>query len=200
MIFQDPVTFDDITQARYEFRSGVSAGNGGALLAFGDVPVSVTDTGITAINAPVGLVEGTLSSPVELSSGDYWVSFTGHDPPINTRLLMGTTFGANGVNPSPGDDFRDDTFFSLNFASTELEPALGLMGTVIPEPASAVLLGLGGLGLIARRRRLENSFPGSRLETPWNASLRLASSTNGKVFLIHEAGASRAVRYQAGAW
>lgn len=157
MVIQEPNTIAALSQARLEFRSGVSAGNGGVSLSGPSIiPITATDTGINAIFNiyDVLLVEASLAEPIILPAGDHWVAFT---PVVEamTRMLMGTTFGANAVNASPGTDFRDSDFFNLNFAPTSLEPSLGLRGTIIPAPGALVGLACAAGTLAIRRRRRE---------------------------------------------
>lgn len=155
MVIQDPNTIGALSQARLEFRSGVSAGNGGVSIAGPTItPITATDTGINAIfnTSDVLLIEATLAEPIVLPAGDHWVAFTPFVE-VMTRMLMGTTFGANAVNASPGNDFRDSDFFNLNYAPTNLEPSLGLRGTIIPAPGALVGLACAAGALATRRRR-----------------------------------------------
>ncbi len=158
--------------AYYEIRSGVSAGNGGTLLASGDGADTVTATGR-------GFIYGGLFSPeftnlvsiptITLSAGTYWLAVA---PDVsNQNSFITTTSGANAVGSPPGNDgssFFSSTFFGDSFLPTS-DPSLegpgtwdysmGVIGSAtVPEPSSLILglVGLvmsGGVFRVRRRRR-----------------------------------------------
>ncbi|HVT14462.1 MAG TPA: PEP-CTERM sorting domain-containing protein [Fimbriimonadaceae bacterium] len=147
------------TTAYYEFRSGVSAGNGGTLIASGTMNVTGTPTGRSGFGLNEIDYAGSIT-PVMLSAGTYWVTMA----PISAGTgseYMSTTSGANGVGGplANGNSFWDSPTFGLSFANTSdvfgagtWDMSIGVTGTPVPEPASMAVLGLGALALIRRRR------------------------------------------------
>jgi hypothetical protein len=166
-VFSDNLLADsiDVTAADWEIRTGISEGNAGTLVASGTTNSPV----ITGMHCGVN---GCLVSEVEvtglnvflpmLPSGQhYWLNVT----PVgngNGRSFDETTSGMNCVGTPCGNDqnaFFNSTYFGAYFTSTanESQPydySNGVIGTVVPEPATVALLtcGLGAL-LIALRRR-----------------------------------------------
>lgn len=93
----------------------------------GSVRVSATDTGTFVGDEDPASGDGSFSSTSNLTS---------------TGLVNGDTVTVEfGIRDAPG---TDQTFTLDNFT---------LNGTIVPEPTSSVLLGLGALGLLARRKR-----------------------------------------------
>jgi hypothetical protein len=163
------------TTAYWEIRSGVSAGNGGTLVASGTGADTLTATGRTQFVFPVTYTEYTVEVSglnVVLNSGTYWLTVAPIlDPNDAGRSFVSITRGLNAVGTPPGNNgnsFFTNSSFGFNFTpltdASEFGPGTwdiseGVRGTAtvvsnVPEPASAVLLiaGLSGLGFFARRR------------------------------------------------
>jgi len=153
-----------VTGADWEIRTGVSEGNAGALIASGTTnsPI-VTSTGRGGFGLEEYMVEVTglnvfLSA---LPSGQhYWLNVT---PVLSYgRSFNSTTSGTNCVGTPCGNDqnaFFNSTFFGAYFTSTanEGQPydySNGVIGTVVPEPATVALVtcGMGALLIELRRR------------------------------------------------
>ena len=151
-----------IIGADWEIRTGISEGNAGTLIASGTTssPV-VTPTGRGGLGLPEYMVEVTglnVFLPMLPPGQHYWLNVT----PVGNGMgssFNGTTSGMNCVGTPCGNDqnaFFNSTFFGTYFTSTSnrgqpYDYSNGVIGTVVPEPATAVLLtcGMGAL-LIAR--------------------------------------------------
>lgn len=156
----------DVTLAHWEIRSGVSAGDGGTLLAGGDSPATMIDTGRPGIYGDEYSIQVS-GLNVPLGSGTYWLSVT----PILTSgdwdSFISATTGANAVGTPPGND--GNSFFDWEsngyiWATTAdatgytLDLSMGVSGDPagpgpVPEPCTFALFGLGALGLLRRRVR-----------------------------------------------
>jgi hypothetical protein len=166
-IFSDNLLTTSVTAADWEIRTGVSEGNAGALIASGTTnsPI-VTATGRCGFGLCEYMVEVTglnVFLPMLPAGQHYWLNVTtvgnGGGRSFNT-----TTSGANCAGSPCGNDqnaFFNSTSFGTYFTSTanEGQPydySNGVIGTVVPEPATVALLtcGLGALLLALRRRRL----------------------------------------------
>src|ERR1700693_4045353 len=149
-----------VTAADWEIRTGVSEGNAGTLIASGTTnsPV-VTPTGRSGFGFTEFMVQVN-GLNIFLSPGTYWLNVT----PIGDgtgRSLNSTTSGANCVGTPCGNDqnaFFNSTFFGYFFTSTanvsqSYDYSNGVIGTVVPEPATVALLicGVGALLIAARR-------------------------------------------------
>jgi hypothetical protein len=155
-----------ITGADWEVRTGISEGNGGTLIASGTTnsPI-VTLTGRSGFGFNEYRVEVTglnIFLPTLPSGQHYWLNVT----PVGNgtgRSQITTTSGTNCVGTPCGNDqnaFFNSTFFGANFTSTsnEAQPydySMGVVGNVVPEPATLALLtcGLGALLIAVRRQR-----------------------------------------------
>jgi PEP-CTERM motif len=164
-VFSNDAMNKAATTAYWEIRSGVSAGNGGTLLAHGDGTDTLTSTGQTfsfgGLNPETienNLVQGL---NVTLGAGTYWLAVA---PDVsNQNSYIVTTSGAGAVGHPAGNDgnsFISSTFFSMNFVPTSdpsvegpgtWDYSMGIIGTSVqsvPEPSS-VILGLAGMVIMA---------------------------------------------------
>lgn len=167
-VVTDNIPAAQLTQARYEIRQGVSAGNGGTLLFSGTVSITGTDTGYDSGNHQSGYGNGeiyrfdaTLATPFVLNAGTYWMSFTVYSPGY-TNLFQAFSNGSNAIDlpTGGGNGYLDgvyngqhnSVFSTYNYTASE-----GLVGNAVPEPSSWALLGLGAMGvsvMALRRQRL----------------------------------------------
>ncbi len=153
----------DLSIYNWEIRSGMSAGNGGTLVASGTyLNPTVVATGRTALGG--ALTEYTVTASgldINLSSGTYWLGgdFGGQPLPA-ASVYIGLTHGANGVGSPIGDAgtaFANGGNHPWNWQPTSdlVGPggfSMGVDGTPVPEPSTLVAL-LGCVGLLVRRRR-----------------------------------------------
>jgi len=167
MFFQSPVQTSEVTSAEYEIRSGVvpgkPSGSAGTLLFSGTESVSITPTASTVLG-PSGKVTATLSVPIVLTAGEYWVSLSAIATSSVRRLGTYGTSGANGIGDIVDggvrwtDDFGGMFFLSDHPNQQTADISLGLIGTTnamsTPEPASLALFGLGLAAFGLTRRRL----------------------------------------------
>jgi hypothetical protein len=151
----------------WEIRSGVSAGNGGTLIASGSGAGTSTPTGRSGF----GLTEIHYQIPVNvvLGSGMYWLMVRPDAPAQGGRSFVSTTSGANSVGSPAGNDNKSyftSPFFGANFTPASGQVGVnvadfsmgvnGINGSQVPEPgAVASLVGLAttGLTVVWRRRR-----------------------------------------------
>jgi hypothetical protein len=157
-----------ITSASWDIRTGVSEGNGGTVVASGTNAAVVTATGRSGF----GLLEyqvtvsGLSLSLPALGSGFYFLNVSPIVPAnVTGQSFQSTTSGANAVGTPPGNDgnsWWNSNLFGVNFTSTTAifgsgtwDVSGGVIGTVVPEPATWALLtcGVGALLIAARRRR-----------------------------------------------
>jgi hypothetical protein len=141
-----PIT---ITGADWEIRSGVSEGNAGTLIASGstDSPlITATGRGGEILEYMVEVTGLNVFLPMLPSGQHYWLNVT----PVGNgagRSFDATTSGAHCVGTPCGNDqdaFFNSTFFGAYFTSTanENQPydySMGVIGSVVPEPATAAL-------------------------------------------------------------
>jgi len=116
-VFSDNLASTNIIGASYEIRQGVSAGNGGTLIASGTTMTpDVTPTGRSGF----GFTEFQVSIAVDvhLDAGTYWLNVTPIGPLDGGRSFDSTTSGANCVGTPCGnndDAFLDSTLFGAVF-------------------------------------------------------------------------------------
>ena len=152
------------SSANWEIRSGVSAGDGGTVVASGTgVAATQTATGRNGF----GYDEYTVSVTglnVVLGPGTYWLSVSPIDDGSG-RSFISTTSGANAIGNPPGND--GNSFFNSSYFSADFGPAsdyvfyspadfsMGISGTnAVPEPSAIVLVASGlGVLVLARFRR-----------------------------------------------
>lgn len=141
----------------WEIRSQVASGDGGNLVAQGSGDGSWTWTGnewfgLNEYRAEIGV------AGLELAAGEYWlgVRVVGNG---GGRAYLATTDGGNGFGPlHDGRSYFDSPFFGIDFMpvsdllGTDYDFSVGVVGDVVPEPASMLALS-GALGLLAARRR-----------------------------------------------
>ena len=151
-----------ITGADWEIRTGISEGNGGTLVASG--------TTTSPVVTPTGRIDGGLHEymvevtglnvflPMLPSGQFYWLNVT----PVGNgtgRSFISTTSGTNCVGTPCGNDgntFFNSTSFGVYFGGpSNTDFSDGVIGTVVPEPATVALLtcGMGALLIALRRRR-----------------------------------------------
>ncbi len=149
------------TGAGWEIRTGISEGNSGTLIdsgLAGEGEFSWSDTGIDWDNGRdiydvYSLEIGGLN--VDLPTGVYWLTLFPVWPGSDWANI-GTTSGANSVGLAGPDVARIwNPPLGYNYtAYADLTFAMGLEGTAVPEPVSALLVLCGGLAFAFRRSRL----------------------------------------------
>jgi hypothetical protein len=164
-----------LTQAKWEIRTGMGVGNPGTVLWSGIYAASTTATG--RIGNPG---DGAPPEPeytfrvsgldIALPMGTYWMTVTPYNPSGFTLYpAVSTTSGANAVGTPAGNDSLSlfdgggtpgtpSYYINPTYAGNNLNFSVGVDGAVVPEPAILSLLGLGlaGLGLLRQHRKLQN--------------------------------------------
>ncbi len=149
------------TSAYWEIRTGVSAGNGGTLIASGTMlsPL-VTATGRSGFGFNESTVEVT-GLNIVLNPGTYWFTVTPQNPGASGRSYNSNTFGLNAVGTDiANQQFFNSGFFGANFANANTQGVFptfssGVLGALlVPEPGSITLFGFATslLGLWHWRR------------------------------------------------
>ena len=148
--------------ANWEIRSGMSAGNGGTLVASGFGTTTNVATGRSNFNYTE--YRATVSGlNLTLGPGTYWLGLApvGLSTSPGNDIYLSYTSGANGVNA-----LLDGDFFRRSLSDNYQEPpffgnpnfAVGVLGTLatttVPEPGSMLLVagGLIAVGFSRRRR------------------------------------------------
>jgi PEP-CTERM motif len=149
-VFSDNLLSTVVTGAEFEIRTG---GPFGTLVASGSTQTPViTPTGRSGFGLNEFTVEVTGLNFI-LTSGTYWINVE----PIGNgtgRSLNTTTTGTNCVGTPCGNGMSywlpEGIFTTTNFS-------MGVIGTVVPEPATWALLG-GGLSALLIAARWRRSF------------------------------------------
>jgi hypothetical protein len=163
-IFSDDLENTVITGADWEIRTGLSQGNSGTLVASGTTnsPI-VTPTGRSGFGYTEYMVEVTglnVFLPMLPLGQHYWLNVT----PVGNGTggsYNSWTSGTNCVGTPciGGNEFFNSSYFGVFFQDPFLEQEYGfsngVIGTVVPEPATVALLtcGLGALLIVVRSRR-----------------------------------------------
>jgi hypothetical protein len=108
---QASANFDPLT-ATYDIRTGVSEGDGGTSIASGTANTTVQATGRNFIGLNEYTVAVTLSSPVLLSAGEYWINVT-----------PACVNGASDGSCNNGRMFVSNTTEKTNNISGQYQPA-----------------------------------------------------------------------------
>ena len=164
-VFSDDLANTVFTAADWEIRAGISEGSAGTLVASG-----TTNSPVVTILSDHGFIEYRVEViglnvflPMLPSGQHYWLNVT----PVGNgtgRSFDTTTSGANCVGMPCGNDdnaFFNSTYFGYYFTNTSnvqgpYDYSNGVIGTVVPEPATVALLTCGAAALlIALRRRRE---------------------------------------------
>jgi len=153
--------FYQTTAVEWSIHQGITEGNPGTTVASGtssDFAITVHDTGDEITEYTVRV----LGLNINLAPGTYFLNVTpvgsGHGRSFTTDTsgvgCIGTPCGNNG------NAFFDSNFFGAYYQPTGQlgQPgdfSMGVIGTVVPEPATVALLtcGLGALLIALRRRR-----------------------------------------------
>jgi hypothetical protein len=150
-VFSDNLLSTVVTGAEFEIRTG---GPFGTLVASGSTQTPViTPTGRSGFGLNEFTVEVTGLSGITLPPGTYWINVE----PIGNgtgRSLNTTTTGTNCVGTPCGNGMSyllpEGIFTTTNFS-------MGVIGTVVPEPATRTLLG-GGLSALLIAAHWRRSF------------------------------------------
>jgi hypothetical protein len=157
----DAMQLTGISQASWYIRSGMSVGNGGAVVSSGIGFATQTPTG--RVNPAIGFTEYSIQISglnVYLSPGTYWLSvapLVGSESGGMLKSYVSATSGANAVGTPPGND-ANSLFYSpwlgYNYASAfQTDYSMGIAGSVVPEPSYALLMAGGVSVFVIRRRR-----------------------------------------------
>ena len=152
------------TAVEWSIRQGITNGNGGTLIAGGtagpgNFAFFFKDTGDFGFSEYTAQV---LNLNINLAPGTYFLNVT----PVGSghgRSFTSDTSGVGCVGTPCGNNgnaFFDSNFFGANYQSTaeQGQPgdfSMGVVGTVVPEPATVALLtcGVAALLIALRRRR-----------------------------------------------
>ena len=120
-VFSNNLTDTNITGATWEIRQGISAGNGGLIIASGmTVTPLVTPTGRSGFGYTEYSVQVTGIFVYLPQANGYFLNVTPLGD-LSGRSFVSTTSGANAMGQPPGNDqnaFFDSNFFGAVFQST----------------------------------------------------------------------------------
>jgi len=173
-----------VTQASWEIRSGVSAGNGGTLIASGTGAATVTDTGQPLVGfGDIDTIEVD-GLNIDLAPGTYWLAVA-PDLAADGGSYILLTAGANGVGTPQAQDGNSFVNGAADFSPAvdffgggvsadggNIDFSMGVIGSASPEPgtaalgAAAVLLLGFAVVLPAARRRLLLRHTMQRSQSP----------------------------------
>ncbi len=141
--------------AYWEIRTGVSEGDGGFLLA---AAMGVDSYHLKGV---YGEYTNTVSSlNVMLGPGIYWFTVVPDAPNQQGASFNTNTFGTNSVGIQMRDEqYFNSSVFGYNFTNADnisIFPIFssGVIGTVVPEPSSLVMIACGLIAIttVVRRR------------------------------------------------
>jgi hypothetical protein len=133
------------TFATWEIRSGMPAGNGGAIVASGDAAITRTATGRTSSSGSLALTEFKTQLDglsLDLPPGHYWLAVTPDDND-NWSPLSSETSGANCIGTPCGNSgnafLENQTMLPSTFPASSVNFSMGVIGTVAQNPIPPVL-------------------------------------------------------------
>ena len=164
-VFSNNLASTNISSATWEIRQGVSAGNGGTLIASGTtLTPQVTETGRSGFGFIEFMVQVN-DLDVHLDPGTYWLNVTPVDNLDGGRSFDSTTSGANCIGTPCGNNdtaFLDSTLFGAFF-----EPVIdfGAFSDFSMGVNGEVSGGGGGITLTAN---VHHKNGNSRVELGWS--------------------------------
>lgn len=145
------------SSAYWEIRTSVSEGDGGNLLASG------AGTDSYRLKGPYDEYTNTANGlNISLGAGMYWFAVVPEAPGQQGRSSNTNTFGQNSIGTQISDEqYFNSAFFGYNFTNADnlsIFPIFssGVVGTVVPEPSSLVMIASGliaAVGIVRRRCR-----------------------------------------------
>jgi len=156
-LFSNDLMTINPASAFWEIRTGVSEGNAGKLVASGAGEDSYQ------LKGTYGEYTNTVNGlELTMEPGTYWFTVVPEAPGQQGRSSITNTFGQNSIGTQISDQqYFDSPFYGYNFTDAgniAVFPIFssGVIGTVVPEPSSVVMMGTGVVAAVvgARRRRL----------------------------------------------